>query len=180
MIKKNPFALRSIAVAAMLALPAAAMAHDYTYLEGGFVSVDTGNDDDGGYFIGGSVSIAPQLAVIGEWTDIGEVEQIGGGLLYHMPLNRTIDFNAGATIEHISAGNADDTGFGLRGGVRWHAIPAKLELIPEVRYINFEEDGTSVRGTALFRATPQLDLQGFLQAGDDDRFGAGVRYNFGA
>lgn len=173
------------AAAAMFVLPMAAMAHDYTFAEGGFVSVDNGPADDNGYFLGGSVNIAPNFAVIGEWNDIDQYSQISGGLLFHTPLNNVLDLNVGATLEHGEVDGPgpsnDDTGFGVRAGVRYWAMPGKVELIPEIRYVDlFNTDSTSLRGTALFRVTPPLDLQAFVQGGDDDRFGLGVRYNFGS
>ena len=168
------------AAATAMLLPAVCLAHDYTYLEGGYVSVDNGSNDDGGYNLGASLNVLPNLAVIGEWTDTGPFEQLSAGGLFHTPLTNTVDINLGATFEHADAGAVDDTGYGLRGGMRRWAVPGKFELIPEVRYVDvFNSDATSLRATGLVRVARQLDLEGMVQSGDDDRFGVGLRYNFG-
>ena len=94
------------------------------------------------------------------------------------PINRDLDWTAGATLEFADAGRDDDTGFGLRGGLRWHFARA-FELNPELRYVDvFDEDGVSLRLAGLFGVTPNLEIQAALQGGDDDRFEAGLRYNF--
>lgn len=168
-----------IAAGALAVLPSLANAHSYTYVEGGFLNRDFGADDDSGFRVAGSGDIAPNLALIGEYADTGDLEQISAGGLLHTPLNDTLDFTAGATYEHVEFGNGDDNGFGLRTGLRWQNADGRLELAPEVRYLNFEDDDTSLRVAALYGLTNQLDLVGAVQgAGDDDRIEAGVRYNF--
>lgn len=171
---------RMAVLATALMLPAMCFAHDYTYLEGGYLSLDNGPNDDSGFYLGASLNIAEPFAIIGEYNDAGNFEQISGGGVFHTPLNEAVDLNVGATFEHVEAGNADDTGFGLRAGIRWWALPGRLEVIPEVRYVDvFEDDATSLRATGLLRVTQMLDLQGMIQGGDDDRYGLGVRFNFG-
>lgn len=167
------------ATAVALMLPAAAMAHNYTYLEGGFLDRDYGPEDDSGFRIAGSGSIADNVALFGEYADTGNVEQITAGVLYHMPLNKQVDLNLGASYEHIDVGPADDSGFGLRAGLRWQLTPY-IEMNPEIRYIDaFNDSATSLRLAGLFAVTKELDIQAALQGGDDDRIEVGVRYNFG-
>ncbi len=164
---------------AALALPGAALAMDYSYVEGGFIARDNGLADDSGLRIAGSGAVHPQVALIGEFTDTGDFEQFSGGAVYHAPLARGLDWLAGATLEHADAGRADDTGYGLRAGLRWQFAKA-FELAPELRYVDlFDSGDTSLRIAGLFRVAPRLDLQAALQGGDDDRFEAGVRYSFG-
>jgi hypothetical protein len=165
-------------LAALLLLPAAVQAHDYTYLEGGFLNRDNGRADDSGLRIAGSADVAPQVALIGEYADTGDFEQFSAGAIFHAPIQRDLDWFAGATIEFADAGPVDDTGFGLRGGVRWRFAKA-FELSPEIRHVElFDSGDTSLRLAGLFRVAPQLDVQAALQGGDDDRFEAGVRYSF--
>ena len=167
------------ALAAALLLPWAAQAHEYTYLKGGYVDVDRRGSDDGGLFVGGSIGLAPSFAAFGEYTDTGPFEQLSVGGLLHARLQPRLDLFGGASLEHVELRAADDTGLGLRGGLRWWAMPGKLELIPELRYLDvLNDDSTSLRGTALLRVAPRLDAQALLQGGDDDRIGLGLRYNF--
>lgn len=168
-------------VLAALALPLAAQAHDYTYLEGGLVSIDQGREDETGLRIGGSVSIAPQFALIGEVADAGDLSLLSAGGLFHTNLQRNLDLVAGLTLEHVDAGRVDDTGFGLRGGLRWLLADTALELNPELRLVEiFDDSSVSARLGALYGLTPKLSLQGAVQGGDDDRFEFGLRYDFGA
>jgi len=165
--------------AAALLLPLSAVAHNYTFVEGGYLNRDYGNNDDSGFRIAGSGSIADNFALIGEYSDVGDLDQITAGALFHTPLSNVIDLNLGATFENIDAGPVDDSGYGLRAGLRWQVMP-RLEMNPEVRYTDvFDSTDTSVRLTGLFAFTPALDFQAALQGGDDDRVEVGMRYNFG-
>ncbi|HSW15208.1 MAG TPA: hypothetical protein VLI06_20330 [Solimonas sp.] len=179
-MKSNAPIRKFAAAAALIALPTLAAAHSYTYVEGGFLNRDYGRDDESGFRIAGSGDIVPNIALIGEYADTGDVDQISGGGLFHTPVNSQLDFTAGATLEHIDVGSADDTGFGLRSGLRWQTADGRFELAPEVRHIDvFDDSDTSLRLGALYGLTPALDVVGAVQAaGDDDRLEAGLRYNF--
>lgn len=167
------------ATAALLLLPLSAVAHNYTYVEGGFLNRDYGNNDDSGFRIAGSGSIANNFALIGEYSDVGDLDQLSAGGLFHTALTNDVDLNLGATFEHVDAGPVDDSGYGLRAGLRWGLMP-RLEMSPEIRYTDvFGSKDTSARLSGLFAFTPQLDLQAALQGGDDDRVEVGLRYNFG-
>jgi len=168
------------AAAALIALPTHAAAHSYTYLEGGYLNRDFGADDESGFRIAGSGDIARNIALIGEYADTGDVDQISAGGLFHTPINNQLDFTAGATFEHVDVGSADDSGFGLRSGVRWQTTDGRFELAPEVRYLDvFDDTDTALRLGALYGLTPALDVIGAVQgAGDDDRYEVGLRYNF--
>lgn len=178
---------RRVLGALFLLLPAAAAAHNYSYVEGGFVNQDQGRrspGDESGFRIAGSLDLAPPLALIGEFVDTGDFFQLGGGLLFHTPLSKVLDLNAGATLEHMDTGRNDDLGVGVRGGVRWLALPSprnfeRLEATAEVRHLFiFSDSVTSLRAGALYRIAHNLDAQGAVQAGDDDRVEVGLRYNF--
>lgn len=168
----------ALTAGAALALPFAAHAHNYTYIEGGYVSLDNDAADDSGFRIAGSGAITAPIALIGEYVDTGDFEQLSFGAIYHAPIDRSLDWFAGATIEMVDVPGDDDTGFGLRGGLRW-SFAKSFELIPEIRHVDvFDEGFTSLRLAGLFRVAPRLDIQAALQGGDDDRFEAGLRYNF--
>lgn len=165
--------------AAALLLPLSALAHNYNYLEGGYVNRDYGPEDDSGFRIAGSGLVHDNVALIGEYTNVGRLDTISAGAIYRAPISNYIDINVGATFEHVDAGPWDDSGYGLRGGVRWQ-LTRNLELHPEVRYVDIGPgNDTSLRLAGLFGVTPELDLQAALQGGDDDRLELGVRYNFG-
>lgn len=179
--------LRALSVIVLL-LPAIASAFEYSHVEGGFVSHDRGPrtaGDDSGFRLAGSLDLmrAP-LALIGEYLDTGDFSQLSAGLIFHTPLNRVMDLNAGVTLEHVDTGRDDDLGMGLRGGVRWLILPGprnfeRLEAGAELRQLFvFSDSSTSLRASALYRIADQLDAQAAVQAGDDDRVEVGLRYNF--
>jgi hypothetical protein len=175
--RTHGYVLAGMAVLALL--PAAAMAHNYTYLEGGYLNRDTPRGSNSGLRIAGSAAIAPPVALFGEYADTGDFDQFSAGLLFHSPLNNIVDLNLGVSFEHMTVRRASDSGIGLRGGLRWQLAP-QFELHPEIRHLRiFNRDSTSLRVAGLFALTPELDLQGAIQGGDDDRYEVGVRYNFG-
>ncbi|MGH8444299.1 MAG: hypothetical protein ACREVL_03480 [Solimonas sp.] len=171
--------LLKVGVAALLCAPAMAMAYDYSYLEGGYLHRDQGGDDDG-FRVAGSFDVLSPIAIFAEYDGVDDYDLLSVGALYHTPINNALDLVLGASFESIDNGHDDDTGFGLRGGVRWMVPRTRLELDPELRYVDYgHDDGLSVRLGAVYPITGALALQGGVQAGDDDRFDIGVRYNFG-
>lgn len=182
--RQSPNRTRPLAaLAALMLLPLAAQAHNYTYIEGGFLhrNDDLDRPDRDGLRVAGSVDVAAPIALFGEFDHTGDnFDQLGGGVLFHTPVSAVLDVEAGASVEHVDTGPRDDTGFGLRAGVRWQLADARLELSPGVRYVNvLDRSDTSARCGVLFRLSEALDLQGAAQVGDDDRFEVGLRYNFG-
>lgn len=179
-MKLKPVVLVVLAagLAAVPALPAAATEGAYSFLDGGVVDRD---GSDMGVRIGGSAEVSYPVALFGEVVDAGEFEQLSVGALYHTRVGQGLDFNAGGSLEAVDAGNQDDTGLGVRAGLRWFVPDARgLELGPEVRHVMvFDSSITSIRANALFPVSPRLNLQGALQGGDDDRVEVGLRYDFG-
>jgi hypothetical protein len=171
-----------LGAAALLLAPGLALAHNYNYIEGGYLHRDQAGDEDG-FRIAGSFDVLSPVAIFAEYGDVDQFSQLTIGGLWHTPLTRDLDLNLGASFEQFDHDNGgDDAGFGLRGGVRWAVPNTRLELNPELRYVNVDHDkadGVSARLGALYQLTSALDLEGGVQAGDDDRFDLGVRYNFG-
>lgn len=178
----TPKLRKTIAAAAAVAiLPMTAFAFDYNNVEGGFVHLHNDSGSDNGFRIGGSFAIAPPVAVFGEYDHGGDVDRISAGGLFHTPIHSNLDLNLGASLEHGSLPHDHDTGFGLRAGLRWNAVPGELELDPELRYVSlFNRDDVSARLGGLYHINRNLDLQAALQAGDEDRAEVGLRYNFGS
>ena len=178
-MKPTQLRIALAAVAALSIVPMTASAFDYNYVEGGYLHRDNDYADEGGFRLGGSFDVAPNIAAFGEYGTTDSYDQFTAGGLYHAPINGALDFNAGASLEHFSGGGNSSTGFGLRTGVRWNVVPGQWELNPELRYIRIEgENITSARLGASYHINKQFDIQAALQGGDEDRFEAGVRYNF--
>lgn len=165
---------------ALLWLPGLATAHNYSYLEGGYLGLDNELEEADGLFLGGSYGLFNHLAVIAEWDTAGDYDQLGAGVQYHRSLTEPLDLTLGATVEQLSVDEDDDTGYGLRAGLRWQAWNHRLELWPEARYVDaLGDEALSGRLTATYEVIPRLDVLGIAQAGDDDRYGLGLRYSFG-
>lgn len=164
-------------VAALPLLPA--QASDFNYLEGGFVNRDNYGRSGGGGRTAGSVDLQVPIAPFAEFSSADDLDQLSVGAVFHAPVNRNVSWFAGGSLEHADNGFGSDTGFGLRGGLQWQAT-RRLELTPEVRYVDLYNDGqVAARLTAAYEVAPRLALVGAVQGGDDDRFEAGVRYRFG-
>jgi len=171
----------TVAAAAIVALPGIASAFDYNYVEGGFMHRHNDYESDSGFRLAGSYDLAAPVAIIGEYGNTGNYDSISVGGLFHTPINNVLDLNLGATLEHASVPHDDDTGFGLRGGVRWNVVPGQWELNPELRYVNvLHKDMLSARVGAQYHINRNLDLQLALQGGDEDHAEVGVRYHFGS
>lgn len=165
---------------ALLMVPNLVSAHNYTFLEGNAVHRDVDREGDNGVRLSGSMDPTHPVALFGEFTTIGDFDQLSVGGLFHTALNHVLDLNLGASLESVDDGRRDDTGLGLRGGVRWQAIPARLEVNPEIRHVDvFDNVNTNLRITGLYFVDGRLDLLGVVQGGDEDRVEAGLRYNFG-
>ena len=172
------YSLSRTLIAAGLLLPGAALAHTYTYVDGGVV--DRTDDSGLGVRMAGSAGLAPPLALFGEIVDSGNYSQLSAGAMFHAPIDPAVDFTLGGSMEAVDRGRADDVGLGARIGLRWRVAQTRgFELNPELRQVYvFNDTITSVRGNALFPMSRNFHLQGALQAGDEDRIEFGMRYSF--
>lgn len=167
------------AATALTLLPMAASAFSYNYIEGGYLHRDNDFSDEGGFRLGGSFDIAPQIGVFGEYANVNSYDQITAGMQFHTAINEVLDFTAGASAEHFTGSGDSNTGFGLRSGVRWSVVPGQWEVNPEVRYVRVDGvDLTSARVGGLYHINKKFAINAALQGGDDDRIEAGLRYNF--
>ena len=116
----------------LAAIPGAAIAEDgpsWSYVEAGFNSVDLDElDDDGdGYFIGASFG-GKHWHVFGRFidntTDDSDLDItryfVGGG--WHGLLGEKADLLAEAAYLNADYDVVDDSGYFIRGGVRWRPI----------------------------------------------------------
>lgn len=176
----GPAFRRLCVIGALAALPVlGAHASDYNTVEGGFIQRDDYDRSGPGARVAGSVDLSVPIAPFAEFSTTDHIDQISVGAVFHAPINRTLDWFAGGSLEHVDLSRSNDTGFGLRGGVHWQTTQ-NLELSPEIRYVDVYSDGqVSARLTADYRIAPRFSLIGAVQGGDDDRFEAGVRYHFG-
>ncbi|NKF23925.1 TonB-dependent receptor [Solimonas marina] len=170
-------------VMTMLLAPTFAYAHDYNYIEGGYLNWDQPGDDSG-YHLKGSVDVLSPIAPFIEYNSVDNVDQLSLGGIFHAPLTPQVDVILGGSYEHFDVDHGGDaSGYGLRGGLRWSVPNTRLELDPQVRYVNLDhdhhDDATSFRLDALYALTPAVSLQGAFQSGDDDRYEVGLRYSFG-
>lgn len=175
--------LRNVVASAVLCVPAAVLAHDYDYVDGGLIDGDgpRGTESDTGVRLSGSMDLNQPIALFGEVVDTADYTHLTGGAMFHTPLDPRLYLNAGAALEWVDETFEDDTGVGLYAGLRWQALPnpRRLEIGPEIRHLYvFDGPSTSLRNNVLYRLTQNLDLQGALQVGDEDRWELGMRYNF--
>ncbi len=171
--------LRYTTIAASLAVPMAVGAHDYSYVEGGYVSVDRGRDEDGGLRIAGSVPFTAAANGFAEFSDTGDFQQLSIGGQWHTQIATHLDFTAGASLEYVDSGPADDTGLGLRAGLRWLSPNGRFEVNPEIRSVEvFDDRATSLHVAGLAALSPTISAIAAVQGGDDGRVELGLRAYF--
>ena len=109
--------------------------------------------------------------------------RLSGGVGFHTPLQRGLDFVTSADIiyddrDYDPGNNDDEIGFEVRGGVR-HATTEKLELSGGLAYQDLYDDDLGVYGQGLFKVSQAVDLGArVIVGGDRDTYGVFGRYNF--
>ncbi len=191
--------MRILVAALVLALAAPALADtpSYNYVQGSFQKVDLddgglGLDVDGdGFGIGGSFEVADNWHVFGGYSTIDfgfgiELNQLSVGAGYHTDTSATTSMFADlslirAEVDAGSFGSEDESGFGLRVGVRSN-LTDKVEAEGNIAYVDLGDggDGTSVGGAIWYGFTKAFSLGLFANA-DEDAFdyGIGARLYFG-
>jgi hypothetical protein len=192
---------KMLALAALLAIPGAALATDlnYNYIEADYVSIDVDDVDVDfdGWSVNGSFLLSEQVFVFGGYSDISS-DRIGGvklstegvtlGIGYRYELSRQTDLNFAAAFERAKAKaefngfgseSVSDSGYSLAVGVRHLAAP-QLELGVGAVYVDIgDEDDTTAVANALWHVTGQVALGVSLSLGSDATgYGAGVRFKF--
>ncbi|HVK99826.1 MAG TPA: outer membrane beta-barrel protein [Dongiaceae bacterium] len=169
---------KTLLASALLLLTAPAMAanFNYTYVEGGYGEVDSGDDVDGdALFLGGSVDIQQGFGLIGSFYTIDFDEEADGtiftvGAQFHTPISNQADFVGSVQLINAEVDfddcygdcSEDDTGLLLRGGVRF-AIQQNLHLEGDISYIDndfWDDDELGLKAGLRFFINRQFSLAG--------------------
>lgn len=180
-------------LAGLLALPAAAVASEFSYsnAEVRLVAQDPeGGDAADGVAFGGSFDLGPQLFVNGGYSTVSsggfrgvDTDVLDAGMGLHHPLSSRVDLFGIAGLVSIDVStpgrDEDDLGPTLTGGVRAWITP-RVEMGGFAQYLEVFGDGdVSIHGEALYHFSRQIAAIGGLGASDDDRsVSAGVRWYF--
>ncbi len=185
-----------IALGLLAALPFAASATDglsYNYVEGGYVNTDTKGGDADGFGVKGSVAVAPNFHVFGDYTaqetDLGkvDVDQWRLGVGYNHGIAPNTDLLARAAYQKFDPQYGPDfNGYSAEVGMRTAFTPM-FEGYALAGYENYtkkhgiDPDGEfygRVGGLAKF--TPNWGLSGEvkLAKGGDKEWFVGPRFSW--
>lgn len=171
------FPVASIVALTTLSLPVTA--HDYSFAEAGYVSVDRGRSDDSGLRVAGSLPVTASVNAFAEFLDTGSFSQAEIGAQWHQRIAQRLDLTASLSIANVDTGPDDDSGIGLRAGLRWQSPNGQFEVNPEIRSLAvFDDRVTTLRLSGLAALSPDFHAVGTLQGGDDDRIELGLRAGF--
>lgn len=160
--------------------PAAALASDlsYNYVEGG-VALYPGADNDqdfAGFDSRLSAELTPEVFVFGGLKFLGDdidYTAIHAGAGVQHGLNPQTSIWGGVTMEYQDfdfpspAGGVDDTGLGLRGGLR-HQVNQELEVGGSARVITGDLDYVGFAFTSRYALSRELSFLGELDVFDGD------------
>lgn len=199
-----------VAAAALLAAPSVYAAPtgglSYTYAQAAYVNVesdDNNNDlESDGFSIGGSVLIAPQFFIFGNYSMVesddfnpgpaentAEIDFFDAGLGFRTALGPQTDFTAqvayvSADVEFTGPGTAgfsgDDNGFQVGAGAR-HLFTPMWELNGGVTYTEFSDDDdgeTAFTIGGLVHFNPVSVLASYTNGEDGNAVAVGARFNF--
>jgi hypothetical protein len=188
----------TVIFAALLALPAAASAGDFSYRNVDVArfpeaEIDTDNFDvDGdGIQLRGSLPVYENFFVLSEYQALDldngiDVTRFMVGAGGHWPLGNTVDViaRAGIVKYEIDFGNFDDddTGIFVGGRVRTVIAP-KIEVEGGIEHLRVDvggvENDTYLIGEARYNFTSQWSAGAIITLGGDTSvFGAQGRFNF--
>ena len=178
------------AIAAMTGFALTAQAADvkYDYAELRFVDTEIGSVDGDGFKIGGSFRLTEEWFLLGSYSNLdfdfgidGSLLEFGGGYIY--PNSDNVDLVAIAKIirADIDAGSgvdADETGFGLAGGIRTMFTP-QIEGRAFANYVDVDDSDTFLELAGDYHFNEQLSAGISLEVlGDADTLTFGVRWYF--
>ncbi len=170
----------------------------YTYVEAGYAETELDDvDADGeGYFVAGSVALAPNWHIVADYAtadlDAGggpvdvDVDTLSVGFGYNYPINERADFigrllyvqsdfeidTPGASIE------GDDDGYGLQARLRGEVVE-RLELEGGIDYVDLGDEETTLVVEGRYFLTDRLAIGAALESGDDaTAYGVALRLEF--
>jgi hypothetical protein len=159
----------------------------YHYIDAGLVLADAPGSNDGkGLGVAGSTNL-PQLyqnatgfgGISYLDFDGGNLLNLEGGLGFHWPLAKLVDFTGGAALEFnkYSGGGGSDLGFGLNAGVRARPFAPQWELDGGLKYVDIGHySDTSVVLGARYTFQPGMSAGIELRSGDTDYWTLSVRW----
>jgi hypothetical protein len=183
----NKLATASAIAALAVGGPALAADFDYHYVDGNLILADAGANNDGiGFGVAGSVDL-PQLyqnaTGFGGASyvnfDGGNLLNLEGGLGFHWPLARQVDFTGGVALElnKYTGGGGSDLGLGLNAGVRARPFSPQWELKGGLKYVDIGQyEDTSIVLGARYMFKPRMSAGIELASGDIDYWTLSVRW----
>lgn len=174
---------------AMLAFGGQAMASDFSYHYGeiGLVLADAPGTNDGkGINLAASMDL-PQLyqnatgygGVKYVDYDFGNLLNVEGGLGFHWPLARVVDFTGGVALalNRYSGGGGTDLGFDLNAGVRARPFSPEWEVRGGLKHVDIGHyEDTSVVLGARYTFKPGVSAGVELDSGDVDYWTLSLRW----
>jgi len=157
----------------------------YNFVELRFVDLDSNGGD--GFRVGGSYRFEGNWFALGNITRLdfnnnidATTFELGAGYIW--PYRANWDFLANARVVRTDvsfpSGSADDTGFGLTGGVRG-LVTERFEVRGSVNHINLDDNDTYLEIAGDYYFTNNLAAGLSLElAGDNDAFTVGARWYF--
>ena len=163
----------------LLAGTAQAQTVRWTYVEGGWITLDPdrGNRENG-WFVGGAFSLGKlPIHLFGEYNDIEQLDiwKVGGG--WHGLLGEKADLFADGAIY-----DADyDDGFRIRFGARW-MVAERFELNGFLSWVDLDlRDNKSAAVNGIYNFGKAFGVGGGFEWGDEfSTARAFVRFTFGA
>lgn len=186
--------LRSLLFVLLIAFSGAAFADEFNYnsltLSYGTIDIDNSSIDADSIGLDLSFALGESFLLVGGYSvaedDLStEITNWNGGIGYHYPITKTVDFVADVTYEYIDIsvplfGSVDDNGFGASAGLRANATEF-IELNAFVNYIDMDllGDDTAFSAAALFNLTDSFAV-GVSGQWDDDVavYSIGARFYF--
>jgi opacity protein-like surface antigen len=182
-----------IIVATLVLLSPAAFAKDlhYSFVEGGWASVDPDAGDSGtGPMMDVSYGLNELVHLVGGYadTDFDTVDmttwEVGAGV--HRTMSEGFDLVGQASYMEMEAevetplvNDVDEDGFTLAGGVR-KMLTDLFEINGGVEYVDVgDEDDTLLAVNALYNVNDRFAVGAGYKMGDFDTLHAGFRVNFG-
>jgi hypothetical protein len=175
---------------AALGVCAQALAKDdlsYSYLEGGYISSESGGNDADGLNVFGSYGFAEQAHVFASYSDQefddidvdNEFIQVGAGL--NWTLAPKVDLIARLSYLDLEVGSLSDDGYGL-GFLLRTRINDQFELASGFDYQDFDIVGENTQiniGGRYYFNTNLAGALDLIQSDGDTAFILGARYDFG-